>query len=195
MGELKMAITTKQVIKIITNKVRLNYVNIQEKRALIEGEEGKYSCQIMIEKSNKELLSQINAAIEEAMKVGAAIWGGAVIENLRTPLRDGDLEELGEEYAGHFYMNLASKSRPIAVDRQLKEIKDPSEIYSGCYARVSFNTYAYNYENGTEGNKEIHCGIGCGLLNIQKLAEGEPLGRTRPEEEFDAVGEEEDILS
>jgi hypothetical protein len=195
MGELKMAITTKQVTKIITNKVRLNYVSINEKRTLIVGEEGKYTCQILIDKTNKELLSPINAAIVEAKKAGAALWGGAIPDEIKTPLRDGDLEELGEEYAGHFYMNLAARVRPIAVDKQLREIKEPGEIYSGCYGRVSFNIYAYMHVNDTQGIKEVHSGIGCGLLNIQKLSDGEPLGRTRPEDDFDAVEEEEDILS
>lgn len=46
--------------------------------------------------------------------------------------------------------------------------------------------YAYN----ANGNK----GIACGLQNLQKLEDGEPLGgRSRPKDDFDAV-DDEDIL-
>lgn len=41
-------------------------------------------------------------------------------------------------------------------------------MYSGCYARVSLNFYAFN-SNGSKG-------IACGLGNIQKIKDGEPLG-------------------
>ena len=50
----------------------------------------------------------------------------------------------------------------------IKPILDRDEVYSGCYARVSLNFYAFN----SNGNK----GIACGLGNIQKIKDGEPLG-------------------
>ena len=44
----------------------------------------------------------------------------------------------------------------------------------------------------TNGNK----GIACGLGNIQKIADGEPLGgRTRAEDDFEAYDEEDDFLN
>ena len=54
------------------------------------------------------------------------------------------------------------------MDRQVKPILDRSEVYSGCYARVPLNFFAFN----SNGNK----GIACGLGNIQKVRDGEPLG-------------------
>jgi hypothetical protein len=52
---------------------------------------------------------------------------------------------------------------------------------------VSINFYAYN----TNGNK----GIACGLGNIQKIADGEPLGgRTTAKDDFSSL-EDEDFLS
>lgn len=63
---------------------------------------------------------------------------------------------------------------------------DKGEVYSGCYARVSLNLYAFN----VDGNK----GIAAGLNNVQKLGEGEPLsGRSRAEDDFTAV--EDDFLA
>ena len=47
-------------------------------------------------------------------------------------------------------------------------ILERSEVYSGVYGRASINFYAFN----SNGNK----GIACGLNNLQKIADGEPLG-------------------
>ena len=64
-----------------------------------------------------------------------------------------------------------------------------SEVYSGVYGRASINFYAFN----SNGNK----GIACGLNNLQKLRDGEPLGgRSRAEDDFaDDGGDDEDFLS
>ena len=64
------------------------------------------------------------------------------------------------------------------MDRKVKPILDQSEVYSGCYAKVSINFYAFN----TNGNK----GVACGLGNIQKVKDGEPLsGRSNASDDFD----------
>ena len=71
----------------------------------------------------------------------------------------------------------------------MQPILDQSEVYSGCYGRISVNFYGFN----SNGNR----GIAAGLGNIQKLRDGESLGgRTSAEEDFDAVevDEEEDFL-
>ena len=71
------------------------------------------------------------------------------------------------------------------MDKNVQPILDRNEVYSGCYARVSISLYPFN----TNGNK----GIACGLGNIQKIADGEPLGgRTRAEDDFEAYEDEDD---
>jgi hypothetical protein len=63
------------------------------------------------------------------------------------------------------------------VDRGADHILERSQIYSGVYGRASINFYAFN----TNGNK----GIACGLNNVQKLRDGEPLGgKSRAEDDF-----------
>lgn len=172
--------------KVVTGKVRLSYVNVFEPRAMEAGQEPRYSVCILIPKSDKETLAKVNAAIEAAKQAGAATWGGKVPPGLKLPLRDGDTEREGPEYKGHYFINCNSKQRPGVVDAAVNPIMDQSEIYSGCYGRVSINLYPYN----TSGNK----GIGAGLQNIQKVADGEPLsGRSRAEDDFTSV--EEDFLA
>jgi hypothetical protein len=58
-------------------------------------------------------------------------------------------------------------------------------VYSGCYIRASINFYAFN----TNGNR----GIACGLNNIQKLADGTPLGgHSRAEDDFADLDDDDD---
>ena len=70
------------------------------------------------------------------------------------------------------------------ADRQ--PILERSEVYSGVYGRASINLYAFN----STGNK----GIACGLNNLQKIRDGEPLGgKSRAEDDFD-TDDEDDFL-
>ena len=50
-------------------------------------------------------------------------------------------------------------------------------MYSGVYGRASITFYAFN-KNGSKG-------IACGLNNLQKISDGEPLGgKNRAEDDF-----------
>ena len=172
--------------KVVTGRVRLSYINVFEPRASMPGQEPKYSVCLLIPKSDTATVGKINAAIEAAKQAGAATWGGKVPPGVKSPLRDGDAEREGAEYKGHWFINANSKQKPGVVDQAVNPIMDQSESYSGCYGRVSLNFYAYSMN----GNK----GVGAGLQNVQKVAEGEPLsGRSRAEDDFTAV--EEDFLS
>ena len=97
------------------------------------------------------------------------------------------MERDDEAYKGHYFINANSNTAPQIGDRAFKPILDRSEVYSGCYARVSLNFYAFN----SNGNK----GIACGLGNIQKVRDGEPLsGRTNAADDF-ATLEDDDFLA
>ena len=55
------------------------------------------------------------------------------------------------------------------------------------YGRASINLYAFN----SNGNK----GIACGLNNLQKIRDGEPLGgKSRAEDDFATADDEDDFL-
>lgn len=165
-----MSATTQQApTKVVTAEVRFSYAHVFTPTAIDENSEKKYSTSILIKKSDKETLAKINAAIEAAKQENAGKWGGKVPPNLRTPLRDGDIDKSDDPtYAGCFFMTASSKRKPTVVDASKQEIIDPSEFYSGCYGRASINFFGY----AAAGNK----GIGCGLNAIQKLRDGEALG-------------------
>lgn len=180
--------------KVVTGKVRFSYANVFQPRAVADGQEPKYSVTLLIPKSDKATMAKIKAAIDNVKATCASVFGGKVPANLRTPIHDGDGEKpqggaYGPEAKGCWVLNCSSKQKPGLVDADCQPILDSTEFYSGCYGRASINFFAYNQA----GNR----GIGCGLNNLQKLADGEPLGgRTRPEDDFgDEYAEEDDFLN
>lgn len=173
--------------KVITGKARFSYANVWEPKSINGGDE-KYSVSLIIPKSDEKTINAIKAAIEVAKQEGKAKLGGKIPSNLKTPLRDGDVDRSEDEaYKDSYFINANSKDKPQIVDRNVRPILDPNEVYSGCYGRASITFYAFN----SNGNK----GIACGLGNLQKLSDGEPLsGRSRAEDEFSSF-EDDDFLS
>ena len=155
--------------KVVTGVARLSYCHVWEP-ASINGSAEKYSVSVLIPKEDKKTIDAINAAIDAAIEEGIAKFGGKVPNRaaLKLPLRDGDLEREDDAYKSCWFINCNSKDAPQIVDRNVRPILDRSEVYSGCYARVSINFYAFN----SNGNR----GVAAGLGNIQKVKNGPSLG-------------------
>ncbi len=175
------------ITKVVTGKVRFSYLNAFEPRSINGGDE-KFSVSLIIPKSDKKTLAEIKGAIEQAKKDGTTKFGGNAPANLKLPLRDGDVDRADDEaYKDSYFVNANSKDRPGVVDKNVKAILDPTELYSGCYGRASIVFYAFN-QNGNKG-------IACGLQNLQKLSDGEPLsGRSRAEDDF-STADDDDFLA
>lgn len=175
--------------KVITGIVRLSYANVWEPKS-INGSAEKYSVSLIIPKNDTKTIKAINAAIDAAIEEGEGKFGGKAPNKaaLKLPLRDGDIDRPDDEaYADCYFVNANSNTAPQIVDKQVSPILDRSELYSGVYARVSVNFYAFN----SNGNK----GVACGLGNIQKIRDGEPLGgRTNAADDF-ATDVDDDFLS
>lgn len=161
---------------VTTGICRLGYVHLDKPYAMKPGDEGKYSVQILIPKTDTATIGALQAEIEKAKEYGLSTkWNGVAPPNVPTPIHDGDGvkssgEPYGDECKGCYVMNASCRAqdKPRVVDVNLQDIIDPSEIYSGMYGRVSINFYPYNY-NGKKG-------IGCGLNHVQKVKDGEVLG-------------------
>lgn len=171
---------------------RWSYANVWEPKS-INGGTPKYSVSLIIPKSDKVTVEKIKKAIQAAYEEGQSKLKGngktvPALSVLKTPLRDGDLERPDDEaYANSYFINANSATAPGIVDADRNTIIDRSEVYSGVYGRASINLYAFN----SNGNK----GIACGLNNLQKIKDGEPLGgKSRAEDDF-ATDEDDDFLS
>lgn len=174
------------VTKVIV-PCRFSYLYCWEPNA-VNGSDPKYSVSAIIPKTDTETIEKIKKAIEQAKQDAVSKWGGKVPGNLKLPLRDGDIDRPDDEaYADSYFFNANSRQAPQVVDKNVQQVLDQSEVYSGCYGRISVNFYGYN----SNGNR----GIAAGLGNIQKLRDGEPLGgRSNAEDDFDSVEDGEDFL-
>jgi len=179
----------KNLTKVVTGIVRLSYANVWEPKSINGGAE-KYSVSLIIPKSDTKTIVAIERAVNAAIEEGKGKFGGKVPNKsaLKLPLRDGDLDRPDDEaYANAYFLNANSNTAPQIVDKQVQPILDRSEVYSGVYARVSIHFYAFN----SNGNR----GVACGLGNIQKVRDGEPLGgRTNATDDFITDGDD-DFLS
>lgn len=178
--------------KVVTGVCTFSYLNCWDAKSINGGAE-KYSVSLIIPKSDTRTIEKIKAAIRAAYEEGQARLKGngksvPALSALKTPLRDGDLERPDDEaYANSYFINANSSTRPGIVDAERNEILDHSEMYSGVKGRASINLYAYN----VNGNR----GIACGLNNLQKIADGTPLGgRSRAVDDF-ATEAEDDFLN
>jgi hypothetical protein len=183
--------------KVVTGVCRLSYANIWQAKS-INGGTPKFSTSVLIPKSDTVTVSRIKKAIEAAYEEGEGKLKGngktcPSLASLKTPLRDGDSERNDDDaYKNCWFLNANSNTAPGVVDINNERIYDTSEIYSGVYARVALSFYAFN----SSGNR----GIACGLQNIQKVHDGDPLGgKSRAEDDFNdgfkLSDDDEDYLS
>ncbi len=179
--------------KVITGpQTRWSYANVWDAKS-INGGAPKYSVSLIIPKSDTKTVEKIKAAIQAAYEEGQSKLKGngksvPALSVIKTPLRDGDAERPDDEaYKNCYFINANSATAPGIVDADRNPILERSEVYSGVYGRASISLYAFN----NNGNR----GIACGLNNLQKISDGEPLGgKARAEDDFDTE-DDDDFLS
>lgn len=160
---------------VVTGRARLSYTHLFSPYANPNGGEAKYSTTILIPKSDTATKARIDAAIEAAKRGGVALkWNGVMPPIVAIPVHDGDGVRpsdgmpFGDECKGCWVFTASSKNAPQIVDTGMNPIIDQTAVYSGIYACVSVGFFPY----ANSGKK----GVGCGLGNVQKLDDGEPLG-------------------
>ena len=169
--------------KCLTGEVRLSFVHLTRPYSN-NGGEPKYSCTLLISKTDTATYNDLKSALNAAYEAGVNDkWKGSRPQ-LRYPvIYDGDGvrpsgEAFGEECKGHWVLTASSKQQPQVVHQSNIRVQlAETDIYSGMYARVTVNFFPY--ENS--GNR----GVGCGLGNVLKTRDGEPLsGRASAESDF-----------
>ncbi len=153
----------------------------------------KFSTMILIPKEDKATVAKFKKLVNA---VAREKWGENLPATLKIPFRDGDKETLeggvpdgtkagAEPYGGHHFMTIRSDDKPRVVDEYREDILDAGKIVSGDYGCASMDCYAWDNQHGK--------GISFGLVNIQFLAKGEPLGNTRaaPEDDFVPISKAE----
>ncbi len=177
--------------KVLTGEVRLSYAHLTELYAnpKTPGATPKYSVTMLIPKTDMATKADIDNSIKAAYEAAVVNdWKGARPQMRNALIYDGDGlrndgSKFGPECAGHWVITASSLRKPQVVDiSNISTELAPQDIYSGMYARVTLNFFAFN----TNGNK----GIGCGLGNVMKTRDGEPLaGGASAASDFDGIGQ------
>lgn len=143
-------------------------------------------------------ISELKAILTQAKeeKFGAKSQGIFVKSPFRRGVQISDENPMGydlnkyPQYAGKIVAPASSYGLQPGVVAAGKDpatgrprvITDAAELYSGCYCRARVNAYGYKGESN---------GLTFGLVGVQKVRDGEPLGFARgPVEEMFEVFEE-----
>jgi hypothetical protein len=174
--------------KVLTGEVRLSYANLTTARANKPGDKEKFSVTLLIPKTDTATKANIDSSAEAAaQEAQGKLWNGVRPPVLPVPIHDGEgVREngtpFGPECKGHWVMTASTYNRPQVVHQSdVNTELAPQDIYSGMYARVTINFFGY-MNNGKKG-------VGCGLGNVMKTRDGEPLaGGASASADFADVG-------
>ena len=160
--------------RVITGeRTRWSYCNVLQPR---EDDNGKmkYSVSLIIPKDDTETVDAIRRAIQYVYNDSTETLAGKngvvpELDDISIPLNDADEERPDDAtYKNSYYINAKSDYAPNIIDRYGRKLRSDEDVYSGCYGRVSITFYAYR--------KNKNVGIGAGLNNMLKCADGERLG-------------------
>lgn len=177
--------------KCLTGEVRLSYAHLSAPYANPRqpGATPKYTVTLLIPKTDTATVADLNAAFEAAAQAAVSKkWGGVRPPQIAPVIHDGDGVRsdgtpYGEECKGCWVLTASTQNKPQVVDISNVNVElAPQDVYSGMYARVTVNFFGFN----TAGKK----GVGCGLGNVMKTRDGEPLaGGASAASDFAGVGQ------
>lgn len=160
--------------RVITPEARLSFPALfRPAKPMNEGQQAKYQCELIFDADTD--LEPLRAAANQAAKDK---WGDKIPKNIRSPFRDGGDRDGIDGYAGKKFITARSIDKPgVVVGPNKEPCLDESEVYGGCYVRVSVTAFAYE----VTGNK----GVSFALNNVWKVRDGEPfVNRISAEDDF-----------
>lgn len=173
--------------RIMIGPVRLSYVHLVEPSAPQGGGAEKYSCTLLIPKSQPELKAKIDKGIKDCYEEAVVNkFKGARPQMRNALIYDGDGIRpngtlFGAECKGHWVITASSLQKPGVVHiANIRQELPPQDIYSGMWAYVTINFYSPK-----QGNP-----VACGLGNVCKVRDDEPLsGGASAASDFASIGE------
>lgn len=189
---------------MITQVGRVSYPHVFEP-AIFEGKEIGYEVTLIFDKETEEMtkklfgttkgmygIKELKALVDDELtREFGPDWDK--VKGLKYPVKktseEGRVDQEGYSEDSHFSRFVSKKYQPGVVDgnAQNSDIINPRDFYAGCYARVEFNPFIFS--------RTVNKGCSLGLNNIQKVADGEPLGgsRSNAKASFSPVSEKIDI--
>lgn len=159
--------------EIVATNVVLNYPAVIGPKNY-NGEK-RYQTLIMIAKSDDVLLSEISDAIDDVI-ARESIQGGkfAKLDDDKkeqialATLHDADAEK-NEAMAGHYYVRVSSKTKPLVINQDSETLTAIDDIYAGVISSVVFRLYAYSF---APQDSQMKYGIKGELIGVVKMADG-----------------------
>jgi hypothetical protein len=180
---------------IILPEARANYVFLTKprKNKLRPEAEPAYSVVLAFDRQEIDDTEGFKELKDAMLALAREKAGDNALKLLKTgrianPIRDGGemVDKDGDPMADFEDCYVITARRradlgpPGLVDARVRPIIDPTEIYSGMRCIASVNPFWYE----VEGKR----GIGIGLNNVQKVADGERIGgKPDPKSEFQAL--------
>ncbi len=174
------------------NNVRLSYAQLFTAKAMQnpDGSTGKpkFSATFLLDKkTHAETIKKFEALIERAC---LEKFGKATQKLKHVCLRDGEEKEDTEGYENAMFIPSTNEARIPVVDRDgvTPLTEQDGKVYSGCYVNAVVRVFAYSHPVGGKG-------VSASLQAIQFAKDGPSFGaaRVKPEDVFDAIGEDEDL--
>ena len=177
-----------EVKRLMTPPFRVSFPHVFQ-AASYNGGEPRYSVQAVWEpatfnEAGKKLWKQLKTAMNEEAQNRFKKSISDFPANMHRGLRDGQEKAQMDGYGeGKVFSNITTKIRPGVVNAKREDLGpehgNADELYPGCYARATVGVYSYD-------NKQK--GVAIGLLNLQKVKDGERLdSRKNAAEDFDDI--------
>jgi hypothetical protein len=181
-----------EVTKYLTPVFRLSFPNLFEAKAMDAQSKPKFGCAAVwspagFSEGDKAKWKAIGKALNDlSLSVFKKPWKD-LPPNIKRGLRKGEEKGDMEGYGpGTMFANLTTKIRPGVVSSAKgpdgkplpigPEEGNADEIYPGCYCRATVTVYSYNNKGK---------GVALGLMNIQKVKDGDRLdSRSDASEDF-----------
>lgn len=164
-------------LKVMTEPFRSSYAFVY--KPYDNGkDEPKFSIQMIFDKSDKKaLVPLVQAAANAAAKKWGDIKNWPKMKNNLFKLAVEEEEATEEHYKDTIVISARTSSAPGIVGPNAKPMVDGEEFYSGCIARATLSSYAYDHTQ----NK----GVSFGLNNLMMVKDAERLdGRSSAEDDF-----------
>lgn len=163
---------------MISPNGRVSFESVYEMSSMDPTKPPKYSVVLLFPKNRSaEQTALYNAMFQAANEVCQKTFGcnlgqmsPSIKKVIKSPFRDGaekaHLDGYGDDVT---FVRFSGKVRPKIINQGKGEItRESGNFYNGCWARLVYSTYSYN--------KGGNAGIGFGLGNIQKVADGPTFG-------------------
>ena len=155
--------------KVVTSEVII--VDNSLRNALNYHGSSKYATTVVFPESNKELASEIQAAMRAAFdENGFKLYNGTdskiEFENVITPLKRGsEVKRSDSRFKGMYFLKATTKEQPAIVDENLKLWADTTPIAESPLARVSMVFDCFHVEREQKQEDLFYAR----LLNVQIL--------------------------